>query len=274
MSRIRTVKPQLFRHETLFNLEKETGLPIRVAWMGLFTVADREGRFKWRPREMKLDVLPWDDVDFETILLALESVQLIQRYQVNGVFYGVIPTWHRHQTINVREAQSVLPAPEAASPPEPISSELTETHVSAHETHVSAHGEGKGREKEKEGKRKGKDLTAAHASARTGEVWLSYSDAYLSRYGEEPVRNARVNSMVKQLVERLGDEAIPVVAFYVHHNDPFYCKSAHAISLCLRDAEGLRTQWKTGRKITTGEVRSLERTDNLKAQMERMKASI
>jgi hypothetical protein len=55
--RIRTIKPELFRHEGLFDLEIETKLPIRVAWMGLFTCSDREGRFPWRPRVLKTMIL-------------------------------------------------------------------------------------------------------------------------------------------------------------------------------------------------------------------------
>lgn len=136
MARIRTIKPQLFRHETLFNLEKETKLPIRIAWAGMFCVADREGRFRWKPKELKLDILPWDNLDFEAVLTALSSVQLIQKYQVNSEFYGWIPTWHSHQSINTREAASTLPGIEQA------------THMQDNVMHVHAQGEGKGREKE------------------------------------------------------------------------------------------------------------------------------
>ena len=46
MSRIRTVKPELFKHEELFDTELASGLPLRLAFTGLFTVADCEGRFK------------------------------------------------------------------------------------------------------------------------------------------------------------------------------------------------------------------------------------
>lgn len=53
MSRIRTVKPELFKHEELFDAEQNSKLPLRLAFIGLFTVADREGRFKWRPRTLK-----------------------------------------------------------------------------------------------------------------------------------------------------------------------------------------------------------------------------
>ena len=53
MSRIRTVKPELFKHEELFDTELASGLPLRLAFISLFTVADCEGRFKWRPRTLR-----------------------------------------------------------------------------------------------------------------------------------------------------------------------------------------------------------------------------
>ena len=48
MARIRTIKPEFFRHEALYEAEHETGLPLRVAYAGLWTAADREGRFQWK----------------------------------------------------------------------------------------------------------------------------------------------------------------------------------------------------------------------------------
>lgn len=73
MARIRTIKPEFFRHAGLFDLEQETGLPLRVAFAGLWTAADREGRFAWKPRELKLDCLPFDLVDFSRVLDALST---------------------------------------------------------------------------------------------------------------------------------------------------------------------------------------------------------
>jgi hypothetical protein len=46
MGRIRTVKPELFQHGDLFDAEVESGFPLRLAFIGLFTCCDREGRFK------------------------------------------------------------------------------------------------------------------------------------------------------------------------------------------------------------------------------------
>lgn len=139
MARIRSIKPEFFAHEKLFDLEASCGLPVRLAFAGLWTVADREGRFKWRPRTIKKDVLPYDDVDFSAILNALEGAGFVRRYEVDGEEYGLIPAFNKHQHINTREAQSTIPAPPDACT----------------ETHVHARGELEGKGKEEEGKEEG-----------------------------------------------------------------------------------------------------------------------
>ena len=111
MSRIRTVKPDLFRHEALFEAEASSKLPLRLAFIGLFTAVDREGRFRWRPRQLKLDVLPFDEVDFTLVLDALHDGGFITRYESAGEEYGAIPSWSLHQIINNRESESKLPDP-------------------------------------------------------------------------------------------------------------------------------------------------------------------
>ncbi len=115
MARIRTIKPDFFRHGGLFDAEQETGLPLRLAFTGLWTACDREGRFAWKPRELKLDALPFDEVDFSRVLDALWTRGHIIKYAVNGVIYGCIPSWHDHQVVNNREAASVLPEPDESS---------------------------------------------------------------------------------------------------------------------------------------------------------------
>ncbi|MCB2141467.1 hypothetical protein KQH29_00845 [bacterium] len=110
-ARIRTIKPEFTRHEGLFDAEAESGFPLRLAYIGLWMVADREGRFKWRPRALKADVMPFDEVDFGTILEALASSGFLMRYEVDGEAFGCIPSWRKHQVINSREAASKIPAP-------------------------------------------------------------------------------------------------------------------------------------------------------------------
>ena len=109
--RIRTIKPEFFHHEGLYELEKETGLPIRISFAGLWCAADREGRFKWEPRRLGIQILPYDNVEFSRVLHALTTRGFIVKYASNGEDFGYIPTFSRHQVINNRESPSVLPNP-------------------------------------------------------------------------------------------------------------------------------------------------------------------
>lgn len=111
MARTRLIKPEFFKHGDLFDLEQRVGLPLRIAFAGLWCQADRAGRFAWKPRELKTDVLPYDAVDFEQVLDALEAGGFLQSYVVDGKRFGVIPTLTEHQHFHVREGASKLPAP-------------------------------------------------------------------------------------------------------------------------------------------------------------------
>ncbi len=109
MGRIRTVKPELFTHEGLFEAEDRCQLPLRLVFIGLFTCCDRAGRFRWQPRRLKLDILPYDSVDMAAILDGLAEADFIIAYKVKGVVYGYIPTWSIHQRPNNKESKSQLP---------------------------------------------------------------------------------------------------------------------------------------------------------------------
>lgn len=111
MARIRTVKPDFFRHEGLYRAEVESGLPLRVAFVGLWTACDREGRFRWAPNRLKLDCLPYDEIDFSRVLHALITRGFVVKYEFNGQEFGYIPTWRKHQVINNRESDSEIPDP-------------------------------------------------------------------------------------------------------------------------------------------------------------------
>lgn len=111
MARIRTVKPSYFKHADLYDAETESGFPLRVAYAGLWTCCDREGRFKWRPRELKLDILPYDICPFESVLDALEKYGFIKKFSRDGEEFGFVPTFLEHQAINQRESASTIPDP-------------------------------------------------------------------------------------------------------------------------------------------------------------------
>lgn len=102
-------------------------------------------------------------------------------------------------------------------------------------------------------------------------VWEAYSYAYRKRYGVEPVRNAAVNSQLKQFASRLpGNEAPEVAIFYLTHSDWYYVKNRHPVGAMLRDAEKLRTEWATGVKSTTAAARSADQMQGIESQMQRV----
>jgi hypothetical protein len=60
-----------------------------------------------------------------------------------------------------------------------------------------------------------------------------------------------VNGQLAQLIKRLGsDEAPGVAAWYVSSNNRYYVQKRHAVDCLLADAEGLRTEWATRRRVT------------------------
>jgi hypothetical protein len=144
--RIRTIKPEFFTHEGLFDLERETGLPVRVAYAGLWCAADRAGRFKWEPRRLGISILPYDEVDFSRVLHALTTRGFLVRYRVKDAWFGAIPSWEKHQIVNNREKLSDIPEPSAA---DEVDACLTRDSRVPHASQEEGKGrEGKGRGKE------------------------------------------------------------------------------------------------------------------------------
>lgn len=112
MARIRQIKPQFFTDEDIVTL----GPLARLFFIGLWTVADREGRLEDKPLTLKLQILPFDEVDPAVLLAELAARSLIYRYQVDGKRYISIPGFTKHQHCHKDEAASKLPGPETGSP--------------------------------------------------------------------------------------------------------------------------------------------------------------
>jgi hypothetical protein len=129
-ARIRSVKPELLSDEELWDLGVSTGLPVLQAFVGLWMYADKQGRFEWRPRALAAAILPFWDGDFASVLAALAAHRFIVEYEVCGKRYGVVRSFRKHQVINNREVDSVLPAPPldppAAQETEPEPAEITQ----------------------------------------------------------------------------------------------------------------------------------------------------
>lgn len=156
IGRIRTVKPEIFSDEKLWDLSQETGLPLLQAFEGLWCYSDREGRFEWRPRALKTLILPYWEGDFAEALEALERGRYVVRYLVDGQAFGYVRGFAKHQRVNPREQASILPAPPVLTRANPEQAPVPEPSPPVD---YPARGEGKGRELE--GKGVGTELARA-----------------------------------------------------------------------------------------------------------------
>lgn len=118
MARIRTIKPEFFRDEDLQDLEAaHSGCHVMLVFAGLWGHCDRNGAFEWRPRQLKLDILPFLPFSMDQALGLLEGAGFIRRYTVDGKEYGLVPSFAKHQRLNGKEAQEPCryPVPQEGS---------------------------------------------------------------------------------------------------------------------------------------------------------------
>lgn len=105
MARARLIKPTFFTNETLSDLPPHA----RLLFIGLWTLADREGLLEDRPKRIKAEVFPYETINVPQLLSRLETAGFIVRYQSEGVAVIAIPSFLRHQKPHQREAPSELP---------------------------------------------------------------------------------------------------------------------------------------------------------------------
>ncbi|MBU2025995.1 hypothetical protein KJ912_04665 [Patescibacteria group bacterium] len=147
MARIRTIKPEFFTDEDLGDLPPE----VRLFFAGLWCQCDKSGRAKYKPRQLKAQILPFDNVSGEDAIRMLVEAGFVIQYEVDGESYLQVRTWDTHQRPHHTERDSELPPFD--------NGDLT----------VKERTEGKGREgKGKEGKgreRKGRKTGAPPSAA-------------------------------------------------------------------------------------------------------------
>ena len=241
MPRIRTVKPEFFKHEGLYDLEQEMGLPMRLAYEGLWCCADREGRFEWRPRRLKTDILPYDDVDFSRVLDALSTRGYLVRYASGGAEYGWIPTFLEHQIVNNRERDSILP-----SPPDVVAAEqdahACPTRAPRPLSLAQGEGEGEGEGEEEE------HPPPAWVSAVL-EDWISVTPLP-SR--AQPEACLKVFHDLHRLDKRSPEEIATVCAWIVRNKVPTYIKSPLKLRRPTKDGDCQTFEMYAGMMSTNG----------------------
>lgn len=111
MARIRSIKPEFFLHEGMAELS-----PLhRLLFIGLWTLADKEGRIGDRPRRIKATLFPWDVCDVDALLWDLAEHEFIVRHETDGKDCIELPTFRTHQRPHPKETDSTLPGKNTAS---------------------------------------------------------------------------------------------------------------------------------------------------------------
>ena len=104
MGRIRHVKPGFFTHEKLNDLENShPHLRPMLVYEGLWCQCDANGVFKWQPRTLKREILPFVEYDMDKSLELLLSENFITRFQFNDLDLGMVPKFKDHQYTSARE---------------------------------------------------------------------------------------------------------------------------------------------------------------------------
>lgn len=289
MARARNIKPGFFSNDELVELPFEG----RLLFIGLWTIADRAGRLLDRPKKIKMDLFPADNVDVEALLTSLAERGFIRRYEAEDLRCIQVVNWNKHQNPHVKEVPSILPEPDerrtdrvfapdlhgastVLTPEIPERAGLIPDSLnlipdsgyliadtgllipdSLQEqppaTAIAAAIE------KKPSRRKSTKAEEAPNPLNL-DAWKAYKAAYAERYSVAPVQNAKSNSLIKQIVQNLGAEAPAVASFFVWHNDRNYVSKMHQLNLLLADHAKLRTEWATKQMMTSTKAMQADKT--------------
>ena len=105
MARARNIKPSFFLNEDIVELPCEA----RLLFIGMWTLADREGRLENRPKKIKMSLFPADDINVSEQLSNISKYGFIELYNVDGIDVIQITNFVKHQTPHGLEKDSELP---------------------------------------------------------------------------------------------------------------------------------------------------------------------
>ena len=195
MARIRTIKPEFYRHEELQNLElQHKGKYPMFVFAGLLNHCDKNGVFPWKPKILKLDILPFLKFDMEDTLNILETAGQIVKFTEKNKEYGFIQTFLQHQRISGKELQE-----EAKYPlPNHLQNQLhlgNREALGKHWGSIRDEPERQERERERERERNGTYMSP-------GNIKTGKDDKPFESFWEEyPARNGK--KLLKAEAERL-----------------------------------------------------------------------
>lgn len=93
MARIRSVHPGLFTDEAFVSLSSDA----QIFLIGLWTEADDQGVFEWKPVSLRMRLRPAKDGAVDGLLEEIETVNIIRSFEFEGRKYGAIRNFRKYQ---------------------------------------------------------------------------------------------------------------------------------------------------------------------------------
>ena len=108
MARTRSIKPSFFKNEYLAECEPMA----RLLFIGLWTLADSQGRMEFRHMRIKAELFPYENCDILGLLKQLADRGFVRAYESGDLKVLEIPTFGQHQRCHPDERDEGLPAPD------------------------------------------------------------------------------------------------------------------------------------------------------------------
>lgn len=105
MARIRSIHPGLFTDEAFMSLSSDA----QVFLIGLWTEADDQGVFEWKPMTLRVRLRPARDGDVDSLLAEISAVNAIMQFESGGKTYGAIRNFRKYQRPKSPSAVHPLP---------------------------------------------------------------------------------------------------------------------------------------------------------------------
>jgi hypothetical protein len=108
-----------------------------------------------------------------------------------------------------------------------------------------------------------KELSDANAPAPSTMIFNAYADAMRVAYGNpniQPARNAKINKLLNNLIERVGyDGAMQVASNYPFHKNQWYVQKTHAVEYMVQDCEQILVQVQANKMVTKTQAQQTDK---------------
>lgn len=278
VARIRSIKPEFWRDEKIATLDNKLA---GYFFIGLWNVADDEGKFPFSPRALSLQMPIFRSKEVVTYLSELTQKGLIRESACSQ--WGLVVKWG-HQKIDKPRVPEVkvediqwLDLGISTIALEKSENARRKDRIGESENDRDGIGLDRGSEKEsstiipttKVPKKPRKPK--ASAPEGTSLAIQTYCDAWHARYSTSPIITGKAAGQIKQLVKDLGSaKAIDLINAYLDMPDQWFITKRHDIPTLITNLNSVGQFMDTGRLITRKDTQQVDSAVSMLNQLRRI----